>query len=109
MKIKDLNKHCGECSISEYCGNPFGFCLCTDERFDSMEESEYIKIAETATDIKESESCEGCKRPDCEAYRYSDNEYADEDYEYNDDARDYYCKQIADYVENAMKGAVKDE
>lgn len=109
MKIGNLNQHCGECSISEYCGNPFGFCLCTDDRFDSMEESEYIKIAETAPETKEFASCEGCKRPDCEAYRYSEYEYADKDCEYNDEAKDYYCEQIAGYVENTMKGAVKDE
>lgn len=104
MKIKELDQHCGNCGVSEYCGNPFGFCLCRGGSFGDMEESEYGKIAETATDIKKFDACEGCDRPDCEAYRYSDDNFADEACEHNDEARDYYCEQIAAFVENSMKG-----
>ena len=59
MKIKDLNQHCGECDLIEYCGNAFGYCLCYDERFADMEESEYKEIAEKAKNIKELKVCIG--------------------------------------------------
>lgn len=96
MKIKKLELHCGICDIIEYCGSEY--CLCSDGRFGDMEETEYIKIAETATGIKELDACRGCDRPDCGVYKYGDDDFADEDCEHSDEARDYYCEQIADCV-----------
>jgi hypothetical protein len=101
MKIKALDQHCGNCGVTEYCGNPFGFCLCHDLRFGDMEESEYAKIAENATGIKKLGVCEGCTRPDCEVYRYGDDNFADEACEHNDEAKDFYCEQIAAFVESS--------
>lgn len=98
MKIKELDQHCGECGIIEYCGNGFGFCICTDTRFGDMEESDYKRIAETAADIKSLDICDGCKRQDCGPYA-SPTDPADEDCEHADEARDYYCGQIAAFVE----------
>lgn len=106
MKIKELNQHCGDCGITEYCGNTFGYSICCDERFDDMEESEYQKIAEKATNIKPLAVCTDCDRPDCGVYRYSDDDFADEPCEYDDASRDYYCEQIADYVNKVLNGAV---
>lgn len=103
MKIKDLNQHCGECGVIEYCGNPFGYCLCNDDRFGDMDEEDYGKIAETATGINPFAACEGCRRPDCGSYRYSEEEYENEDCENEDEAKDYRCGQVADFVETTLK------
>lgn len=108
MRISELDQHCGNCGVTEYCGNPFGFCLCRDSRFGGMEESAYSKTAETATGIKKFETCEGCDRPDCGVYRYGEDDYADDDCDDYDEARDYWCEQVADYV-YAMKGGGRDE
>lgn len=102
MKIKELKQHCGNCGIMEHCGNGFGYCLCHDERFWDMDEDEYGKIAETAKDIKPFGACEGCTRPDCGSYRYSETNYADDDCELADEAKDYFCEQVADYVERQL-------
>ena len=102
MKIRELSQHCGDCGITEYCGSPDGYSICCDERFGDMEESEYIKIAETATDIKKFDECVGCERPDCGTYWYSEDNFADEACEYDDEERDYCCEQVADYVEKAI-------
>lgn len=104
MKIKELEQHCGNCSLTEYCGNTFGYSICCDERFEDMDESEYARIAETATDIKPFDACKDCERPDCGAYRHNDDDFADEPCEHGDDERDYYCEQIAAYVEKALGG-----
>lgn len=108
MKIKELDQHCGDCNLTEYCGNTCGYSICCDERFCDIEESEYAQIAETATDIKPFEACVNCDRPDCGVYRYSDNDFADETCEWDDESRDYYCEQIAAYVEKAL-GGERDE
>jgi hypothetical protein len=109
MKIKQLDQRCGDCGVVEYCGNPFGFCLCDDEFFGEIEEKEYKKIADSATGIKPLDACVGCYRPDCGIYRYSATDFAGEDCEHNDDARDYYCEQIAGFVKSAVKGVTTDE
>lgn len=98
MKIKELDQHCGECGIIEYCGNGFGFCICTDGRFEEMDESDYKKIAESAVNIKSLDVCDGCKRQECGTHTSPEGS-ADEDCEHADEARDYYCEQIAAFVE----------
>lgn len=107
MKIKKLDQHCGDCGVSEYCGNSFGYCLCKDNRFGDMEENEYKKIAETATAIKPLDACEGCRRTDCGSYRYSEEDYENEDCEHEDEARDFACEQIADFVETVLREKIK--
>lgn len=86
MKIGSLNQHCGDCGVVEYCGNAYGFCLCYDERFSEMEEQQYIYFAKDA----KTEIYNLCK--ECSA----DSDCCNCDYD--DEARDYYCVQIADYV-----------
>ena len=98
MLLGELDRSCGECSVTEYCGNPFEFCLCMEERFANLEDRIYSNIAEMAIDIKKLDVCKGCERPDCGAYRYSKVDFEDEDCEFNDEARNYYCEQIADFV-----------
>jgi hypothetical protein len=105
MKIKELDQHCGDCSLIEYCGNSYGYSICCDERFEDMEESDYKRIAETATDIKPFKACKGCERPDCGVYRYSDDNFANEPCEHDEESRNYYCEQIANHVEKALGGA----
>jgi len=109
MKIEELDQHCGDCGVTEYCGTAYGYSICCDERFGDIEESEYKEIAEAATDIKEFNECSRCDRPDCGIYRYSDDNFADKGCEYVDEARDYYCEQIATYVEKHQKGGNQDE
>lgn len=49
MKIGKLDMHCGECSIINYCDEPFSdICICTERRFKNIDESEFIKLAETS-------------------------------------------------------------
>ena len=97
MKIGELKQRCGSCSVIEYCGNPWFYCLCTDSRFRDIEESFFIEIA-NSVDVKAFEGCHECKRGDCEPYFYSKADFEDEECENYDEMRDYVCKQIADYV-----------
>jgi len=54
MKIGEMEQHCGECKLIDYCGNPYQeLCLCCDSRFENMEVDEYISLAETAEGSKE--------------------------------------------------------
>lgn len=47
MKIGELDQHCGNCSIIEYCAEPFcDLCLCGKSDLDDVEESKYRKMAE---------------------------------------------------------------
>jgi len=105
MKIGKLEQHCGECEVIDYCGNGFGFCICTDSRFAEVDEADYYSIAAKTPEIKELEICKGCKRPDCDIYRYSEIDYADEPCEHMDENRDNFCEQVADYVYSTIKGA----
>ena len=104
MKIGELRMHCGNCSIVDYCGNPYGYRICGQERFSDMDDSEYRRIAETLTDIKTFPDCKGCERSSCEAYRFSENDYDDDDCENRDERLDFYCAQVADYVYSVMIG-----
>lgn len=87
MRIGDLGQHCGNCNVTEYCGNGFCFCLCTDPRFEDMEESEYKWIAEGFKGNLNAECCAGC-----EDYDHCDG--CDND----DEARDFLCETIANHV-----------
>lgn len=104
VKIHELKQHCGNCGVISFCGNPFGYCLCYDKRFTDVEEEVYRILAESASDTKALDECEGCERPDCGAYRYSDDDFEDEPCEYEDQSRGYYCNQVADYVYGLMIG-----
>lgn len=47
MKIGELEQHCGNCSVVEYCAEPFDSrCLCTREELKEVEESTYKFVAE---------------------------------------------------------------
>jgi len=89
MLIGDLGQHCGECGVIEYCGNPFGYCLCYDERFTKIEEEVYAKIAENCF-LTRYKGCNGCDRDDCEIC------------DLDDERKDFECELIADYVENML-------
>jgi len=98
MRIGNLDQHCGECTLIEYCGKAYGYAICTDGcspvsegRFADMEEKEYLKIAETAP----YEKIDACK--DCDAL------YGCELCEHDDERKDYEGRQVADYVAK-MKG-----
>lgn len=89
MKIKELNQRCGGCELIDYCGNAFGYCICTDSRFREVEDEQYKKFADNA-EIKAFEACRNCNElcSDCDI---------------EEEARDYKCRQIADFVEKALQ------
>ena len=46
MKLKDLEMHCGECTVIDFCGEPYSdICLCKNEAIEHLEDKDYIKIA----------------------------------------------------------------
>ncbi len=50
MKIGEMNDHCGDCDLIDYCGEPYQKpYLCKDNRFNGMKVEEYIGLAETST------------------------------------------------------------
>lgn len=50
MKIGELYMRCGECSIIEYCGEPYSdIAICCEERFKNVEEIKFLNLAETST------------------------------------------------------------
>lgn len=49
MKIGDLDMHCGDCKIIDYCGDPYSeICICREQRFKNIEEARFIELAETS-------------------------------------------------------------
>ena len=100
MKIGDLGQHCGNCDVAEFCGNPFGYCLCTDSRFSDTDEADYWIHAEEARNIEPYEACIGCVTDDRCDYLPEEGAAC----EHNDLARDYFCEQIADFVYAKIKG-----
>lgn len=49
MKIGNLDMHCGDCNIINYCDEPYSnICICCDERFKEIEENRFIELAETS-------------------------------------------------------------
>ncbi|KAK9679484.1 hypothetical protein QE152_g39965 [Popillia japonica] len=90
MKIGDLEMHCGNCNVVEFCGNPYGYCLCYDTRFADVEEDTYRRIAEGCKSTPHA-ACYGCEAADCEC--------CDDD----DDRLDNMCEQFADYVAEQLE------
>lgn len=51
MKIGELEQHCGECDIMEFCTDPFETpCICCRRSLKDIEEEEYKRIAENLTE-----------------------------------------------------------
>jgi len=49
MKIGELDMRCGNCTIIEWCGDPYSdICICEEYRFEDVEESNFFKLAETS-------------------------------------------------------------
>lgn len=46
MKISELDMRCGECSLVDFCGEPFEYCICKDLRYKDIEEEEFLKEQE---------------------------------------------------------------
>lgn len=58
MKIGELDQHCGNCKIIDYCAEPFDeLCLCTDSRLNDVEEDKYIEIAEQSKKLTNMDIC----------------------------------------------------
>jgi len=90
MKIGELDQHCGNCTVEWFCGNTFGYLLCTDKRFSDMEQDAYRKLAEQAEDIPSFDTCY-----DCERFDHYNNEPA---CDFTDEPCDFFCEQVADFV-----------
>jgi len=52
MKIKDLEMHCGNCALMEFCGEPFQYAVCEDSRFLEIDDNDYYIIAENCSQRK---------------------------------------------------------
>ena len=47
MKIGELEQHCGNCNVMEYCAEPFNsLCLCTRDELKEVDEEMYKFVAE---------------------------------------------------------------
>ena len=92
VKISDLDQHCGECAVIDYCGG-YDYFPCCDERFADVDIARYKEIADNASATKEYEDCAGCAAQDCDNVADTG-----ESCEYNDLQNDWMCRQIADFV-----------
>lgn len=46
MLLNELDQRCGACDVIGLCAQPYSeLCLCTDSRFGSLSEEQYIKLA----------------------------------------------------------------
>lgn len=51
MKIGELNEHCGNCKLIDFCTEPYETPqLCAYEELANVEETEYKRIAESVTE-----------------------------------------------------------
>lgn len=49
MRIGELDMHCGNCKIIDYCDEPYSeICVCCDKRFEHVNEESFLKLAETS-------------------------------------------------------------
>jgi hypothetical protein len=49
MKIREMDDHCGECKLIDWCGKPYEYPhLCYESRFKDADIETYIKYAETS-------------------------------------------------------------
>lgn len=49
LKIGELDMHCGECSIIDYCDKPFSdIAICCEERFKNIGEKQFLFLAESS-------------------------------------------------------------
>jgi len=116
MKIKKLNMECGKCAMLEYCGEPWRYAICEDERFADIDDRKYAKIAEMYTHDKAKKygvqyeplpECEEReKKGECEGYYCINCEVhtgQHENCEHFEEANDNHCWAIADYVEAVLK------
>ena len=47
MLIGEMNSHCGDCDLIDYCGDPWDEpYLCQDPRFENVDVEIYLKYAE---------------------------------------------------------------
>ena len=92
LKIGGLEQHCGDCWVIELCGDPFDYCLCTDERFTDITEEKYEELSEKIDwqGFKKHPPCIGCNR-DCDECEEESEE------------RDMRVRFIADKVAELLK------
>lgn len=95
--IGDLDMHCGECGIIEYCCDD-GYAICSDPRFATYLPHEYAPIAEQIQNIPEPDICRAClNRDDCT--------FCDSDSE----RRTMMAEATADFVAERIGCALKGE
>lgn len=50
MRIGNLDMHCGNCSIIDYCDDSYSdICICCEQRFEDVKEERFLELAETST------------------------------------------------------------
>lgn len=109
MKIRELNLHCGECDIIDYCPEHPNTPICTQPRFWDVDVDLYWKIAEEteASDDKDRAHKVYQKLLEEENQRYRDalEEIATHQSKNGDITRYIDVKIIA---QNALKGDLLD-
>lgn len=54
MKVGQLDQHCGECPLIDYCAEPYeDLCLCTDPRLEDVDTDTYKELAATVDGTNE--------------------------------------------------------
>ena len=92
VKISDLDQHCGECAVIDYCGG-YEYFPCLDERFADMDIARYKEIADSAPAMEEYEHCVGCMTLDCDNVANTG-----ESCEHDDLQKDWIGERTADFI-----------
>ncbi len=82
MKIKDLQMHCGNCSLVEMCGSPFEFSVCTVTDVHELDETEYMELYTKAESLVETDMTE------------YDDALGDTDSDFANEHHETVCKKI---------------
>jgi hypothetical protein len=94
MLIGELDMRCGECGVIDFCSSADNYAVCTDSRFQYVDEALYAEIADKAF-VKTYEPCRGCKK-------YNDCQGAAEDCENAEASCNDRDEQIAVHVEREL-------
>ena len=100
MKVGNLDMHCGECGVIDFCGCTFGYSICSDKRFKHVDTDEYKRIAEQIPQMpsitEDDFSFDDCGR--CNNSGVLDDEQDCEECDRAETEKDRYAQHVADYV-----------
>lgn len=91
MRIGNLEMHCGECAVIEYCCED-GYAICADPRLQDTDTLVYAQYAVSAP-ICSIHECAGCN-DDCTLC------------DHRQEALEYHAQQFSDYVVHKLANAL---